>query len=530
MAGGAPEHEGTHLELEPERSRRFVEPRVRSGVAMSARPARGLIPHSKPAARDVEVGAMGEWHLEEAPAAEEGYRHAVYEVNLDAVKPRQPTLADFGRAGAPDRFPAAPTGDEALPEEPDHDLERGLAATRRGLAPRAVVDMSRQQRPRFPDPALEAYQEAEYEGRLAAIEALGGRNAKGVRRTTAKGTIDMSRALPRPGLSSPAKDREQQDDAAEEWREGDNADAARLDIDPVPGDTFLRPRQLRGLVAMDAAPPRWAAQDERLARAAREARPPLSPAGLDRAMAALSVGDGSRRTPGVPLDMSKWLGREDEEGGGGGGGAEQPQVEIEPEKGRDAPSQNPRVTGGALDMAKRSGSPKTEHARAVAQQGNVLVLEPNDELLVRRTGLVSLVMGAPPLRSPPHVGEEGQPLAQALPQATVPSSTELDRADALLRPRTVAGGAIELHPPVPKPVLDKRRQAEAAAEREMRSDMRAEANMLRAAELERRRQQVLQARFGKDYKENSRKAAAPRKPPPPRTKEGVQLTRAQPIT
>jgi hypothetical protein len=53
---------------------------------------------------------------------------------------------------------------------------------------------------------------------------------------------------------------------------------------------------------------------------------------------------------------------------------------------------------------------------------------------------------------------------------------------------------------------------------------------LLGAELERRRQQVLQARFGKDYKDNSRKAAAPRKPPPPRAKEGVQLTRAQPIT
>jgi hypothetical protein len=276
---------------------------------------------------------------------------------------------------------------------------------------------------------------------------------------------------------------------------------------------------------MDAAPPRWAVEDDRLARAAREARPPMSPAALDRAMASLSVGDGSRRTPGVPLDMSKWLGREEE---GSSSGAEQPQVVIEPEKGRDAPSQNPRVTGGTLDKAKRSGSPKTEHARAMAQQGNVLVLDPKDELLVKRTGLVSLVMGAPPLRSPPHVGEEGQPLAQALPQATVPSSTDLDRADALLRPRTVAGGAVELHPPVPKPVLEKRRQAEAAAEREARSDMRAVATKQRADELERRRQLVLQARFGKDFKENSRKPAA-RKSPPLRTKDGVQLTRAQPI-
>jgi hypothetical protein len=137
---------------------------------------------------------------------------------------------------------------------------------------------------------------------------------------------------------------------------------------------------------------------------------------------------------------------------------------------------NPSVKGGVVDRAARSDSPKTKHGREVQQQGNVLVLNPHDEALRKRT-IVHVDMDRNEGRREAG-GDKQEQVILSLAGQDVTETPGLDilRGMEALRAQ-VPGGDSVLKDSVAlrdNPVLEKKRAGEEKLEQAMRAlDIRA---------------------------------------------------------
>jgi len=237
----------------------------------------------------------------------------------------------------------------------DYEVDRGFVLTKPAL--KSNVNFEKQTI-RLEEKKLPEYAHSVYPGAEGDLHMLGGLNAKGESRKLPahhKITIDMSKTT-------------------------DNAWALKeespiLDLNIETGFAALQSRVDKGWVPMGKQIPRWEAQEKQLEKHMKEM--PTSPeaSALGSALEKLSVNDPAKRpNPLGHIDMSKWLGRKDN------APMKEP-IELDIEPIMDSSHFNRRVVGGVLDKASRRNSPKTEYSKQKFEQGNILLLEPNDDII-----------------------------------------------------------------------------------------------------------------------------------------------------
>ncbi|GBG28257.1 Hypothetical Protein FCC1311_044802 [Hondaea fermentalgiana] len=195
--------------------------------------------------------------------------------------------------------------------------------------------------------------------------------------------------------------------------------------------------------------------------------------------------------------------------------------EIDARAARDAPSQNLRVVGGVIPAADDRAAPMSAHARALAEQGNVLELNPDPTPLLKRKAAGTLAMETQTGRSSPVCDIHSPGVLMASPV-----HPDVRASEHFLKPRVI-GGAVGLETDVPKPILTHRQEERAHEERTFKVNQAGKNAQLRKAIRSERKQAVARARGDKEN--DSGKQRRTRPPRTTKVKSGKTIPRAQKV-
>ncbi len=376
------------LDLSTEKARKFLDPRVKTGVSMAK--ARGRA---------------------DAAKSREPYPDVVYDPEkADKHVRRKTVFTAIMDRYADERF------EEDDPERSHdyNDAEYDAAGARDAMHAYGKLhgEWSKQAEDRFPSETLEAWQEAVYEPNEDAL----------TQRKRTVNAVDMSKMLDR-------------NDDADDGVQDDRV----LDLDPLAGEELMsRFKRLQMGVDMSSQRGR-AEEDAKQAKKLAERPSTPSPRAIARGEAKLHHrGKHRKRNPEGALSMAQQLGRDDDpdytlqEGGD--------TLMLSP---KTPPAKQKRPLGGAFSKAPRATSPSAAAASSKgANAGNVVIISPKDNLIRERTRGGSMARATSRRDEKPAAPYD----FLNLPKEAFTSPARVDveaKKDAMLRPRVKGGAAMK---------------------------------------------------------------------------------------